>query len=63
MWTRFKAYATANRFSAALKIGGEADRPHKEDKDEARQEQKAKSETTKGIKLPCIIWLLLQQRP
>ncbi len=29
-WTRFQAYATVNKFAAALKIGGEAVMPKKE---------------------------------
>lgn len=62
-WKKFKAYASVNRFSASLKIGGEADLPHKEDEilDESRQEQKAKSETSEGINSQWLIWLWLLQ--
>ena len=48
-WTRFKAYATVYRFSAALKIGGEADLPQKEDDvlDETKPDEKVKADARK----------------
>lgn len=48
-WTRFKAYATVYKFSAALKIGGEADLPQKEDDvlDETKSDEKRKADARK----------------
>ena len=48
-WMRFKAYATVYKFSVALKIGGEADLPQKEDDvlDETKSDEKRKADARK----------------